>query len=293
MVEESKDMRIGIIGAENSHSIRISEIINVQKKIRGCSVDYIWGETGALARKAAKAGRIPNIAGTPKQMLGKIDALIVDHRHPKHHLNAALPFVVRGIPAFIDKPFCYRTAEGREFLKVARKHKTPVTSFSTLPLQQSFRRFVRKMAGLGDILGGVTYGSCDLKSRYGSVFFYGIHQVAMAVAAFGYDVSYVLVTDNGNGSTGQLIYSTGKIVTLNFIREGCRGFGIMALGSKASCYQVLTNDKSPYLRGVKMFTNMFRTGREPLKYVHILKPIQILEAMERSVKSGQKEKVRK
>ena len=41
-------------------------------------------------------------------MLGKIDALIVDHRHAKFHLEAATPFVKAGIPTFVDKPFCYR-----------------------------------------------------------------------------------------------------------------------------------------------------------------------------------------
>ena len=33
---------------------------------------------------------------------------------------------------FIDKPFCYRLDEGIEFLALARKHGTPVTSFSSI-----------------------------------------------------------------------------------------------------------------------------------------------------------------
>ena len=36
----------------------------------------------------------------PKEMLGKIDALIVDHRHAKYHLEPAIPFVKAGIPYF-------------------------------------------------------------------------------------------------------------------------------------------------------------------------------------------------
>ena len=60
-------------------------------------------------------GNIPNMVNNPNEMLGKIDALIVDHRHGKYHLDAALPFLEEGIPMFIDKPFCYRKEKEKNF----------------------------------------------------------------------------------------------------------------------------------------------------------------------------------
>ena len=285
--------KIGIIGAENSHTEAIGKIINVEKKIKGFSVDYVWGETEKYAAKAAKAGKIPNIVKTPKQMLGKIDALIVDHRHGKYHLAVAIPFIEQGIPTYIDKPFCYRSDEGKRFFEIARKHKTPITNFGVVPHQNSFRGFVRKMAGLGDIVAGATYGPCDLKSKWGGVFFYGIHQVEMALLAFGYNVRSALITKNGNGATGQLIYSDGKIVTMNLIKEGCNGFSITAAGSKGILHKAITYDKNRHLFGVKMCTDMFKTGKEPFEYKQILKSVLVLEALERSVKSGKIEKVGK
>ena len=111
--------------------------------------------------------------------------------------------------------------------------------------------------------------------------------------AFGYDVSAVLVTKNGNGSTGQLLYSDGKIVTMNLIKEGCSDFSITAQGSEKSVHQTISFDKSRFLTGIKVFTTMFKTKKEPVKYEHMLKPVQVLEAMEKSIKSGQLEKVEK
>ena len=105
-----KDIRIGIIGAENSHTIGFGKIFNVEKKFPGVEVKYVWGETDEFASNAAEKGNIPNIVKDPREMLGEIDALIVDHRHPKYHLGAASPFIKEGIPTFIDKPFCYRAA---------------------------------------------------------------------------------------------------------------------------------------------------------------------------------------
>ena len=79
---ELQPIRIGIIGAENSHTIGYGKIFNVDKKFLGVEVTHLWGESDELARKAAIGGKIPTIVKDPKEMLGKIDALIVDHRHP-------------------------------------------------------------------------------------------------------------------------------------------------------------------------------------------------------------------
>lgn len=284
-------MKIGIIGAENSHTAEIAKVINVDKLVKGFSVDYVWGETDEYAKVAAKEGSIPNIVRKQKEMLGNIDALIVDHRHPKYHLTAALPFVKEGVPTFIDKPFCYRIKEGREFWVLATKYRTPITSFSVLTHQKSFKNFVEKMNSAGDILAGETWGPCDLKSQWGGIFFYGIHQVDMVLHAFGYNVKNVLVTENSNGATGQLVYSDGKIVTMHLIRQGCHKFGIGVIGSQKSVHQVVEFDKNPYLTGVKTFCKMFKTGEEPRSFDEIITPVKVLEALEKSIKSSKSEKV--
>ena len=286
-------MKIGVIGAENSHTAAIAKLLNVDKSIRGVTVDYVWGETNEFAKRAAEYGKIPNVVKKPKEMMGKIDALIVDHRHPKHHLKAALPFIEQGVPTFVDKPFCYKSCEGKEFLKIAQKHKTPVTSFSVLPHQRSFINFCKKLPDIGDVLAATTYGPCDVRSEYGGVFFYGIHQVDIVLKAFGYNVSRVLVRKNGSGATGQLYYPKGLIVTMNFIDSGYNSFAITAMGTKGVTHKPLAYDKNVYLSGVKRFTKMFKTGDEPEKYAHMLKPVQVLEALGKSVKSGKVEKVLK
>lgn len=284
-------MKIGIIGAENSHTVAIATIINIEKRIKGCSVDYLWGETPEFARKAAKAGRIPTIVKNPRDMLGKVDAVMCDHRHPKYHLKSVWPFVEAGIPTFVDKPFCYRSSEGKAFLKMAKKKGTPVTSFSVLPHYGSFQRFKKRVAGLGAILSATSYGPADLKSKWGGIFFYGIHQVDIMLHAFGYDVKAVLITKNGPNATGQLIYPSGLVATMALIKEGCHGFGIGAVGTAGALHIEIKGDKSPYLNGVRTFTRMFKTGVEPLTYEQVLRPVQVLEALEKSVKSGKIEKV--
>ncbi len=285
-------MRIGIIGAENSHAAAIAKIINVDKLIKGFSVEYLWGESDALARAAAKAGQIPQIVQKPREMLGLADAIVVDHRHAKYHLPAAKPFAHKGVPIFVDKPFCYRSNEGAEFIKLCRRAGAPLTSFGIVPRQKSFARFQKKLEGMGPVLAASTYGPCDLDNPWGGIFFYGIHQVEIALMAFGYGIHEVeLIKNGGKNAAAQLFYSSGLIVTMNLIREGCSGFGVHAVCAQGSVQMPLAFDKNPYLPGVKLFTRMFKTGELPLADKQLIEPIRILEALERSEQSGEREAV--
>lgn len=287
-------MKIGIIGAENSHTAAIASMLNVDKRVKGFSVEYVWGETSAFAKAAAEKGQIPNIVKKPEEMMGKIDALIVDHRHAKYHLAPALPFVKKGIPTFIDKPFCYRAKEGRAFLAAAKKGKAPVTSFSVLPHQKSAGEYIKKIKKLGDIKAVSFSGPSDLKSKYGGLFFYGIHQVDIAIEAYGLDISKVLLTRNGDNATAQLLYKDGKIVTINLIKEGVKTFSSSVTATKGNLQHDFTYDPNgeTYLTGIKTFCKMFKTGKEPLSYDRIMRPVEVLEALEKSLKTGKVQNIK-
>lgn len=52
-------LRLGIIGAENSHAAAIAKLLNVEQGVPGITVTHLWGETRAFAKAAAEAGQIP------------------------------------------------------------------------------------------------------------------------------------------------------------------------------------------------------------------------------------------
>src|SRR5690348_13117802 len=43
--QSAKPIRIGIIGAENSHTVEYGQIFNRDRKFPGCEVIGVWGET--------------------------------------------------------------------------------------------------------------------------------------------------------------------------------------------------------------------------------------------------------
>ncbi len=286
-------IRIGIVGAENSHSAAIAKTLNLQKRVSGCGVVAIWGETDKLAQDTAQAGAIPRIVKRPADMIGQIDAVIVDHRHAKHHLPAAEPFLKARLPMFIDKPFCYHLAEGERFLGRARQMGVPVTSFSSVPTSRSFGRFLKAVATAGEVRAAASVGPCDLQSKYGGVFFYGIHQVDALIEAFGTDVTAVAVNraKRGQNAAATLFFASGLVATMHCLTAGKTGFQISASTDQAVVAIKLVSDPNPYLTGIRRFCKMFKTGKEPLPHKRFLVPIAVLEAMETSARSGRLERV--
>ncbi len=289
-VQLKDHIRIGIIGAENSHTLGYAKMFNTDKKFPGLEVKYVWGETEELARKAMESGPIPNMVKNSLDMLGQIDALIVDHRHARYHLEAATPFVKAGIPTFIDKPFCYRVAEGKEFLAMARESGTPISSYSTIAHSDSTFDIADQIKSLGEINNIVRYGPADLESPYGGIFFYGIHLVQPLMYMFGEDIKVVRINKYGKKAGAVVIFESGLEANLLFsaLHYGWETFvetkkGIVELKSRVT-------ETEPD-RCYRDMVEMFRTGKEPLSHESILKPIAVLEAMEKSGSSEKWEEV--
>lgn len=285
-VAQEEQIIIGIIGAENSHSVEYGRIFNIEKKFPGISVGYIWGETEEFARHAMKEGSIPEMVREPREMLGKIDALIVDHRHAKYHLQAATPFVKAGIPTFIDKPFCYRAEEGREFLMMARSHGTPITSYSTFARSKAIQDIKMQADAIDKIQQVVLYGPVDIESKWGGIFFYGVHMIQQLMTIFGEDIEKVRITRNGDNANASLVYGNGMLVTLIFSSFNS---GWKLLAETETGYHELKSrvwDENPE-RAVADMVHMFRTGEEPRSYQSILNGVSVLEALETSVSSEQ------
>ncbi len=286
-----KPFTIGIIGAENSHTAGFGKLFNIDKSFPGMEVKYVWGETEAFAKKAMAGGHIPHMVQDPKDMLGKIDGLIVDHRHGKFHLEPAIPFIEAGIPTFIDKPFCYRAAEGKAFLELARKQGTPVTSFSSIAHSYETFAIKEQLKNIKDINQVVRYGPVDLESKYGGVFFYGAHIVQPLLYLFGDNVQKVQVHQNGKNSSASLAFKDGMLATLVFTTKKYGWSthveteeGIIPLTSG------IEEEEKPGLNYVDM-VNMFITGKEPRSHESIIHCVAVLEALEKSVASSQWEEV--
>ncbi len=280
-------INIGIVGAENSHTAAIARVVNREARVRGARVTHVWGERDVYAKRAAAEGDIPHIVRSPIDLIGAVDAVVVDHRHAKHHLPAARPLLEAKLPLFVDKPFCYRVAEGRRFLKRAHELAVPVSSFSTLPHQRAFKDFTSKVRRLGRLRLVVATGPCEIRSPWGGIFFYGIHQVDMALRLLGYDLSFARLTrGRGNTHVANLGFKGGEMACFNLVGGREAEFHLSAVGERGRADQVIEFDESPYLSGIRAFVKTFNTGRTDETENSMLGPVAALQALEKSLASN-------
>lgn len=275
---------IGIIGAENSHTIKYGNLFNTYNKFPGFKVKYVWGETDEFAKRAMERGNIPNQVKDPNEMLGKIDALIVDHRHAKYHLKSAIPFIKEGIPTFIDKPFCYRTDEGKEFLELARQRGTPVTSFSTNAHCTAIFDMKEQVKEIENISQVIRTGPVDLDSIYGGVFFYGVHTVQPLMYMFGEDIESVRINRNGSYGNASIKFASGLFATLIF-KSKARGWETFVETPKQLVELKSRKEETDPPKYYVDMVEMFVTGKEPRSHQSILNCVSVLEALEKSAKT--------
>lgn len=278
-------MKLGIVGAENSHTAAIAKLMNIEKAIRGFRVTHVWGETPVLAEAAASVGKIPNIVKKPDEMIGNVDCVMIDHRHGKYHVPVAMKFVNAGLPVFVDKPLSVSLREARQLLKLRKSKRVAVTSMSTLLHQQSAIKTREKLKTLGDLKSINLCGPGDYKSRYGGIFFYGIHQVNLMTDLFGTNPVCVRTVKNGSTCTAIVNYPNELTVTMNFSTT-IHDFSVNIVGTEGAIQTVLVFDKSPYLQSTRLFTKMFQTGKEPYSDAELLAPIAVLDAIQTSLASN-------
>jgi hypothetical protein len=283
----SKLIRFGIIGTENSHAVQACKRFNVDKSIPNVQVAALCpgeGDTLAHCQEVQKGGLVPLVVNQPEELLDKVDALIIMNRHGKYHTPSARLSLGCGIPTFVDKPLTCSVAEAQELIALSHNMNTWLSSWSTVWHTASFKTLFGEAAqDLGPILMGMTAGPCELDSEYGGVFFYGIHTVEMALQGFGYDVVAVSAVRQGQGAVATLILSSGRLVTLQLIKAYV--FQALVHGEKGSRYQVIDSSDG-YDKGFQALVEAIRTNRRPLSDEQLLRPVQVLAALEVAINSG-------
>jgi len=277
-------LKLGIVGAENSHSYAIAKTCNIDKAVK-MRVPLIWGESAAFAKAAAEKGAIPSIVKDWRDMLGQVDGIMIDHRHPGPHYEVAKFFIENKVPTFIDKPFTHKLTEAKKLIDLAAKKKTPITTFSSIPIQTAFQKFKKELAKVGPATATAinSSGPADLKSKYGGVFFYGIHQVDAIIELMGTDIKTVSLQRAGVNGIATLIFSDGRIATINCLRDNAGGFSWHLTTAKGPHFVTDVRDANPYLTSAKLIVDLLGKGKNHFDRARMLAPVAVLEALQKSL----------
>src|SRR5262249_46162042 len=142
----------------NHEGIAEEQWVNGARVVMGCpgtSAILEAEKVQEYARILREEHNIP-LVERPEEMIGKIDAVLIESGAGGSTLERGRPFIAAGIPTYTDKPLACPSADARELARLAKEHSIPLFSSSSLRYAESVAQFPNRREETGAIIG------CDI-----------------------------------------------------------------------------------------------------------------------------------
>jgi len=212
----------------------------------------------------------------PEQLIGQIDAVLVESNDGQVHLARALPFIEAGIPTWIDKPFVCSTKHAIQLVEAAQKHNVPLLSASSLRFDVTVQDVKDRREELGPVHGVDAFSPAAQHERNPGFFHYGVHAVEIVYSLMGVGCRRVrcVRTEGTDVAVGE--WGDGRIGTVRGIRQGAGQIGFTAVTQK----QVITTRTSNYgyRELLRAIVAMFQTRKSPVSGQELIEVVAFQEA---------------
>lgn len=290
-------IRIGIIGTENTHALAFSKIINLNDETTNTrlypnvKVVGVYGPDTKSAQQIVDETGAEFIAKDPDDFFGKVDAMMITCRKGSLHYQYAMPFIKKGIPAFIDKPFTVDIKEAEEIIKTAKEGNVKICGGSGCRLAYDVVMLKNTVAVLNktnSMITGCMNFPADPQSEYDGFFFYASHLTEMALTAFGYDVKSVHSFEK-NGSRICIYRYDNYDITMNYTKDAKEYTAVIFAKDKNIIRNI--DISLIFKHEAEHFVHMLETGEMPQPYDELIKPVYVINAIEDSIKTGREIKL--
>jgi len=280
-------LKVGIIGLDTSHVVAFTDILNKSNTGPLENIRVVAAYAGGSPDLDVSTKRIAGFTKTLRDkykveivdsigaLLKKVDVILLESVDGRPHLQQARPVILAGKPLFIDKPIAASLADTIEIFELAKKHKTPCFSSSSLRFSPRLKQLAKDPA-VGTVKQCDTTGPISPLKGHPELFFYGIHGIEMLFTVLGPGCETVTWKDGV--VTG--IWKDGRIGTF---REG-KGYKATVTGDKGKAESGGGN----YQGLVQEIGTFFRTGAVPVSPDETINLVAFMVAAEESKKAGGK-----
>ena len=291
-------MRLGIVDCDTSHVIAFSQRLHHKgapqdQWIDGARIVAAFAGTSVIKDAATLEGYVRTLreehgvelVERPADLVGKVDAVLVESNEGARHAPHAVPFLEQGIPVFVDKPFATSAADARQMLEAARRGGTFVWSASSLRFTREIQDVQRRQAELGAVVGADAYSPAPLHPRNPGLTHYGVHGVEMLYALMGPGCRTVhcISTEGADVAVGR--WADGRLGAVRGLRRGPHDYGFTAFCERA-VVSTRIDASAIYYELLKRIVGAFQTGQAPLGPEELIEPVSFMEAALQSAEAG-------
>ncbi len=289
-------IRLGIVDFDTSHAVEFTKRLNhidiaEDQWVEGAKVvagvpgkSQISPEVIPKNVELMKKYGVP-LFDDPAELYDKIDAVLIESVDGSVHLDRALPFLERGMPTYVDKPFACSLAHAREMVRVAEMKHLPLMSSSSLRYAPEVVAAKGGKGPTGAVVGVATYGPSPTHPRNPGLFHYGIHPTEMLFTLMGPGCRRVtcLSEPGAEVSVGQ--WADGRISSIRGIRAGAAAYGFTLFGEKGVATSGV-GTQYIYRELLKQIVTMFETRQLPIDLRETLEIVAFIEGAKKSADSG-------
>ena len=294
-------LRLGIVDFDPSHVVQFTRRLNhigieEEQWVDGAKVVVGYAGTSAIApqetvdnyTKILSEELGVELVSHPEEIIGNVDAVLIESVDGSVHLDRARPFIEAGLPVYIDKPFACCLGDAKELVALAAAKKVPLFSSSSLRYALEITDLKTHETEPGSIVGVDTYGPASLHPRNPGFFHYGIHGVEPLYALMGPGCESVWSVSDAGTDVVIGRWKDGRLGTVRGTRRGAHSYGFTAFCEKSVVARTM-NTNYIYRELLKRIVTMFETGRPPIDLSETLEIVAFIEA---AITSAQKEGMR-
>lgn len=291
-------IRLGLVDFDTSHAVEFTKRLNHVEIAEDQWVEGAKVIAGVPGTSQISPEIIPKNAeqlktwgvtlyDDPAELFGKVDAVLVESVDGSVHRERAMPFLEKGMPTYVDKPFACSLADARVMVETAARKHVPLMSSSSLRYAPEVVAAEGGHGPAGRIIGVSTYGPAPLHPRNPGLFHYGIHPVEMLYTLMGPGCRTLTCLSRPGGEVVTGAWSDGRIASVRGLRDGRQDYGFTLFGEKAVATQGVSTQYI-YRELLKRIVKMFETRELPIDPRETLEIVAFIEAAKQSGDDGGK-----
>ena len=290
--QKADGKRVGIIGLDTSHSIAFTKALNAAQPdpvYDGYKVVAAYPFGSKDIESSAK--RIPGytedvkklgveITGSIKELLTKVDVVLLETNDGRLHLEQALEVLKSGKKMFIDKPVAASLPDAIAIYEASEKYKIPIFTASSL-------RYIKGIEAIdkSKVLGADTFSPATLEKTHPDFFWYGIHGVETLYTVMGTGCKSVTRVSTPDTDIVVGIWADGRTGTFRGTRTGKHEYGGTVFTQTGNLILGPYGGYEPLLVDIIKY---FKTGSIPVTPQETIEIFAFMEAADESKRQGGK-----
>lgn len=283
-------IKVGIIGAENSHAKSFSVALNMPDSEGNYRYDDIrvvkaYGE-GDSASVLAEAANIPAVTDSPDDF-DDCDTIMITTRRGSLHYKQIIKYIEKGMNVFVDKPYTVDVEEVKAMVEAAKKSGSLVCGGSACkyaPDVVELAQTVKQLRADGQLKTASMNFNIFMNIEYDGFFFYAAHLIEMAFTIFGKDMVSLQANRLGNTVIVNVVYEDIQ-VSLHFtegvFQSACTLYAKSGIVHKQFDISTIFDEE------LKVFVDMLHTGKAPFAPGEMIAPVEVADAIYRSYTTGE------